>query len=188
MLCLTGSTYAPLLGQPTGKWYRDRGYPALPTGIDTTKPFGFHPQNPWPDALALDAGEIATAQAATAAFNGAIAAKISGNARITLADGNALLNELKAHGYMASGVKFTCDYVAGGFFSLDGVHPASRGNGIIANLFIKAINAKWGTNIPYVDVSAIPGIPAPVSKSGNEIPQIPYEAFKDLGMLWGAEL
>lgn len=188
LLCLTGSTYAPLLGQPTGKWYRDKGWSVLPAGIDTTKPFGFHPQNPWPDWLVLDPGEVATAQAATAAFNGAIAAKVAGNARITLADGNALLNDLKAHGYMTSGVKFTCDYVAGGFFSLDGVHPASRGNGIIANLFIKAINAKWGTNIPYVDVSAIPGIPAPVSKAGSDIPQIPYEAFKDLGMLWGAEL
>ena len=30
-------------------------------GIDTTKPFGFHPQNPFPDALVLDAGEQATA-------------------------------------------------------------------------------------------------------------------------------
>jgi lysophospholipase L1-like esterase len=187
LLCLTGSTYAPLLGQTTGKWYRDKGYPALPAGIDTTKPFGFHPQNPWPDALVLDAGEQATAQAAVAAFNGAIATKVAGNARITIADVNTLYYDIKAHGYMTSGVKFTCDYVAGGLFSLDGVHPSSRGSGIMANLFIKAINAKWATNIPYVDISAIPGIPAPVSKAGDGIPQIPYDAFKDLGMLWGTE-
>ncbi|MCK7523017.1 MAG: hypothetical protein MZV64_37730 [Ignavibacteriales bacterium] len=34
-------------------------------------------------------------------------------------------------------------------FSLDGVHPTSRGQGIIANEFIKVINAKWGTSIPF---------------------------------------
>ena len=59
----------------------------------------------------------------------------------------------------------------------------------MANLFIKAMNAKWGMSIPYVDIAAIPGILAPVSKAGeNDIPRIPYEAFKDFEMLFGAHL
>jgi lysophospholipase L1-like esterase len=188
-LCLTGSTYAGLLGRPTGQWYRDNRYPALPPGIDTTKPFGFHPQNPWPDALVLDAAEQTTASTAAINFNAAIAAKVAGNPRIAVADAYAFLNQLKTSGYSVSGITFTSAYVAGGVFSLDGVHPSSRGHGLMANLFIKAMNAKWGMSIPYVDIAAIPGILAPVSKAGeNDIPRIPYEAFKDFEMLFGAHL
>ena len=54
-------------------------------------------------------------------------------------------------------IAFTTTFVTGGLFSLDGVHPTSRGQGIIANEFIKVINTKWGTSIPLVNVSQIPG-------------------------------
>jgi hypothetical protein len=39
---LKGQTYAhaPLLGQQTGKFYRDNNL-SIPLGVDTTKPFGF---------------------------------------------------------------------------------------------------------------------------------------------------
>ena len=49
-------------------------------------------------------------------------------------------------------------FITGGAFSLDGVHPNGRGYALIANEFIKAINAKFGSTIPYVDVTAHPGI------------------------------
>ena len=58
LVTLKGSAYASLLGQSTGKFYRDYHFPALPAGIDTTQPFGFHPQNPFPNAFVLDADEI----------------------------------------------------------------------------------------------------------------------------------
>ena len=62
LVTLKGSSYASLLGQPTGKFYRDFHFPALPVGIDTTQPFGFHPQNPFPNAFVLDADEIVIAR------------------------------------------------------------------------------------------------------------------------------
>lgn len=183
LLTLTGSAYASLLGQPTGKWYRDKGIPVV-APIDTTKPFGFHPQNPWPDALTLDASEQTTAGDAITAFNATIAS-VAAAKGAALVDINTFFKGIKANSIVVQGVKYTADYVSGGIFSLDGVHPSSRGAGIVANEFLRVINAKWGSNIPYVDVNSIPGIPAPVAKSANGIPQIPADAFNSLEMLYG---
>ena len=183
LLTLTGSPYASLLGQPTGKWYRDKGIPVA-APIDTTKPFGFHPQNPWPDALVLDAAEQTTAGDAVAAFNSTIAT-VAAARGAALVDVNTFFKGIKANALTVQGVRYTADYVSGGIFSLDGVHPSSRGAGIVANEFLRVINAKWGSSIPFVDVNSIPGIPAPVAKSATGIPQIPADAFNSLEMLYG---
>jgi lysophospholipase L1-like esterase len=185
LICLTGSPYTAYLGRPSGRWYTDHGYPALPPGIDTTQPFGFHPQNPWPDALVLDATEISTCATTTAAFNQTIAtAAAARNAAVV--DINGFLNRVKTDGYSWAGQKYTADYVSGGLFSLDGVHPTSRGEGIIANQFIKTMNARFGMSLSYVDLASIPGIPAPVAKAATGLPVISPEAFSELEMLWGA--
>jgi lysophospholipase L1-like esterase len=185
LICLTGSPYAPYLGASGGKWYRDNGYPALPAGIDTTKPFGFHPQNPWPDALVLDADEIVVAATAVASFNQTIATVAAAKGAVVV-DINGFFKGVKANGYSWAGQKFTVDYVSGGLFSLDGVHPSSRGAGVVANQFIKAMNGAFGTSVSYVDLASIPGIPAPVAKAGNPFPAIAPEAFGELQMLWGS--
>lgn len=188
---LTGSAYTAYLGkgagQGGGKWYRDKNYPALPAGIDTSKPFGFHPQNPWPDALVLDLDEQVTAGNAVNDFNNTIR-NVAAAKGAVLVDINGFFNGVKAHHYFVAGQEFTADYVSGGLFSLDGVHPSSRGAGIIANEFIKVMNSSFGMNIPLVDISTIPGITAPLSKQGSKelvVPVIPLSAFKDLDMLWG---
>jgi lysophospholipase L1-like esterase len=184
LICLTGMSYASLLGQPTGQWYRDKGY-APPAGIDTTKPFGFHPQNPWPDALILDATEQTTAGDAVTAFNTTIATVASAKGAAVV-DINTFFKSIKANGITVGASKYTADYVSGGIFSLDGVHPSNRGAGIVANEFLRVINAKWGCNIPYIDVNNLPGIPLLISKAvATGMPQIPADAFNSLEMLWG---
>lgn len=187
MIPLTGMSYASLLGQATGKFYRDKGI-TPPAGIDTTKPFGFHPQNPWPDALALDADEQATAGAAVAAFNSTIAS-VAASKNAGLVDINSFFTNIKAHGLVTTGgMEFTADYVSGGLFSLDGVHPSSRGAGVIANEFLKVMNGKFGTSVPLVDLSRIPGIPAGIAKSADGFPVLPADAFKDmLGLFQASE-
>ncbi|HED08311.1 MAG TPA: hypothetical protein ENI57_09375 [Ignavibacteria bacterium] len=160
LFTLAGQTYAGLIGQPTGKFYKDNGFPALPPGIDTTKPFGVHPQNPFPDAYVLDPAEITIAKAAVDAFNSIIATE-AGSRNIAVVDVNSFLKNLIAGGGMSVpgiGV-FTSSFITGGTFSYDGVHPSSRGYGIIANEWIKVINQKFGANIPLVDLSSIPGLP-----------------------------
>jgi lysophospholipase L1-like esterase len=178
LITLTGMTYATLLGTATGKFYRDRGL-TPPAGIDTTKPFGFHPQNPWPDALVLDADEQTTAATAIAAFNSTIAS-VAASKNAAVVDINRFFTNIKLNKLVTTGgMVFTADYISGGLFSLDGVHPSSRGQGIVANEFIKVINTKFGSSIPYVDVSAIPGIPAPISK-GEGYPVLPPDAFRNM--------
>jgi lysophospholipase L1-like esterase len=185
LICLTGSPYASLLGQPTGKWYRDHGYPALPAGIDTTKPFGFDPRNPWPDALVLDPSEQATAAASVQAFNAAISSVAATN-HAAVVDINGFFNRIKTSGYQTSGISFTAAYVSGGIFSFDGVHPSDQGAGVIANQYILAMNAAFAWSIPLVNVAALPALTVPLSKGAQVYPVIPDGAFSELNMLWGA--
>ena len=164
LITLLGNNYTAYLGKPSGKFYKDNNVditPLIAGGIlDTNQAFGLHPKNPWPDALILDASEVTTAKNATAAFNTAIS-NIANAKGFGLVNFNSVFNQIRANdatgGTVYDGVAFTTTFVTGGLFSLDGVHPTSRGQGIIANEFIKAINAKWSTKIPLVNVSTIPG-------------------------------
>ncbi len=157
LLTLASSPYAALIGQPTGKFYRDNGIsdPSL-LGIDTTQAFGLHPLNPWPDAFTLDPNELATIATQIQGFNDAISA-IAAAHGYGVVDINSFFNEVAANGYTANGITFTTEYVTGGLFSLDGVHPTSQGYAIVANKFIEAINSNFNASIPLVDVSTIPG-------------------------------
>jgi hypothetical protein len=44
---------------------------------------------------------------------------------------------------------------------LDGVHLTPRGNAMLANEFIKAINLKYGSTIPQLDVTKYGGVVFP---------------------------
>lgn len=184
LVTLRGTTYAPLLGQPTGRYYRDLGI-AVPAGFDTTKPFGFHPQNPWPNALILDVDEIQVASTAINNYN-SIIANFASSVKFGLVDMNKLFRDIRQNdftgGTVFNGRVFTTTFVTGGLFSLDGVHPSSQGQGIIANEFIKVINSKFNANFPLVDVSAIPGSLIFSGKLNfqNGYPIIPIKAFDRL--------
>lgn len=189
LLTLTGMTYASYLGQPTGLWYRANGIPyavVQALGIDTTKPFGLHPQNPWPNALVLDPAEQTSCANAISAFNATIASVASAN-NIAVVDFYAFFNNVAKNGYSVAGQTYTTAYISGALFSLDGVHPSSRGYGIVANEYIKVMNSKFGMSIPLVDISQIPGIPAPLGKisSLDGLPVLPADAFKDFQRMFG---
>jgi hypothetical protein len=49
-----------------------------------------------------------------------------------------------------NGITYTPEFVSGGFFSLDGFHPTQKGANLIANQFILAINAAYGSTFPTV--------------------------------------
>jgi len=186
LLTLTGMTYASYIGLPSGLWYKAIKYPALPAGIDTTKPFGLHPQNPWPNALVLDADEQTNCANAISAFNATIASVAAANGAAVV-DFFTFFNNIGRNGYSVAGETYTTAYVTGGLFSLDGVHPSSRGYGIVANEYIKVMNSKFGMSIPLVDISQIPGIPAPLGKISIQegLPALPADAFKDFQWMFG---
>lgn len=187
LMTLTGSNYTSYIGLPGGKFYKDYGVdisPLIAAGIlDTNQVFGLHPKNPWPDALILDPTEISTAKTATNTFNSTINA-VAAAKGFALVDINSIFNSIRAKdftgGTVYDGIAFTTTYVSGGIFSLDGVHPSSRGQGIIAAEFIKAINAKWGINVPQVNVSQIPGSLILAKKNSFNLPIFDLETFDHL--------
>ncbi|MFN4111565.1 MAG: SGNH/GDSL hydrolase family protein [Ignavibacteria bacterium] len=116
---------------------------------------GLTKSNPLPSSVVLDSLEALNVKSVINDYNTTISAIASAKG-FGLVDANALLNSAKS-GLTVNGIRFTTQYVTGGLFSLDGVHPTSRGYAIIANEFIKVINQKWSANIPLINVANIPG-------------------------------
>ena len=82
---------------------------------------------------------------ATAGYNASIQAAAT-SAGYAFVDANAFMQQLAAGGVTDGDHTLTANLVTGGAFSLDGVHPTSRGYALIANLFMKAIDATYGSN------------------------------------------
>ncbi len=152
-LTLYGSTAASLVGDTTGAYYNGNA----PSWVVTSAPFGLHPQNPWPDNLVLDADEIANVETYTDIYNSIITDAVNTNSSsFGLADMNAFISSI-VDDYSEFGLQMNGDYITGGLFSLDGVHPTSRGYAILANKFIDVINTKFNAEIPMINVSTIEG-------------------------------
>jgi hypothetical protein len=105
--------------------------------------------------------EVDDVLAATAAYNATIKS-LADSKGLAFFDANAKMGELaKISGITFDGVKYTAKFVTGGTFSLDGVHLTGRGYGVIANEFLKAINNKYGSNLPLVNVNSYSGVTFP---------------------------
>jgi hypothetical protein len=64
----------------------------------------------------------------------------------------AAFRDWNANGVMVGGVKLTTGFLTGGIFSLDGAHPQQIGYALLANEWIKAINAQYTMAIPLVSL------------------------------------
>ena len=108
---------------------------------------------PLADNIVLSANEIAETQARTAEFNATIEA-LTLQAGWAYFDSNALLNQAVSTGVAFDDYLMNGDLVFGGLFSLDGVHPTARGNALIANKMMEAIDAHYGSNLSDAAVKA----------------------------------
>lgn len=108
-------------------------------------PQGYGTQIQLEDKWVLTPEEQAEIASATTAFNSTIE-NAANNAGLAFVDANTLLNQLANGGIESGDYVLTSDLVTGGAFSLDGVHPNSRGYALIANEFLKAIDATYGSN------------------------------------------
>lgn len=133
----------------------------LPASKVLTPQAGGGTSVPLEDKLVLTEAETAKVLTATTAYNAAIksAAEAKG---VAFVDMNAKMQELNSKsGISWDGVKYTATFVTGGAFSLDGVHLTGRGYAIIANEFIKTINAKYKSTLPQVDPNGYSGVKFP---------------------------
>lgn len=174
LFTLTGAAYAPLLGTPTGKYWKDlavdqarkqtgeeKPNPLVVNGVltvllsryavDTTQAFGITPQNPWPSALLLDETELNAISSATTGYNNFIKSQATAK-DLAVWDSNAFFSSIQK-GFSSNGVFYSPAYITGNLFSLDGIHPTPRGYAVVANEVIDAINAKYNANIPKADIT-----------------------------------
>lgn len=107
----------------------------------------------------LNEAEVNRVKSSINAYNAKIR-QVADAKGLALVDANAVFNSIK-DGAIYDGVSVSNKFVTGGLFSLDGVHPTPRGQAIIANEFIKAINKKYGATIPTVNVADYFGVKLP---------------------------
>ncbi|RNL54313.1 SGNH/GDSL hydrolase family protein [Pedobacter jejuensis] len=122
-------------------------------------PYGLHPLNPIANNWVLDKDEIARIKDYVLSYNSTIKS-LADSKGLAIADTYTYLNQVKT-GIVLQGVGINSAFITGGAFSLDGVHLTPRGNAVIANVFIDAINGKYGSNIPTVDITQYRGVKFP---------------------------
>ncbi|MFL1894064.1 G-D-S-L family lipolytic protein [Aquimarina sp. 2-A2] len=106
------------------------------------------------DAVSLDENylddeeqtKIAMAQAS---FNATIKAIADAN-DLAFYDANAALSQIANGGIAYDGGVITSQFISGGAFSLDGVHPSPRAHAILANGILDVLKEKYNTNLPRV--------------------------------------
>ena len=104
------------------------------------------------DKHVLIASEVAEVQVATDAYNVTIAATAEAKG-LAFVDAKEAMTQLATTGVPFGNYQMTAAYFSGGAFSLDGVHPSPRGYAFIANLFVDAINKKYGATLRTVDLA-----------------------------------
>jgi hypothetical protein len=118
------------------------GNPAMINGVSV----------PLADKWIVSKNEVDEIIAATDAYNVTIEAAASANG-LAFVNAKAVMDQLVTpNGLVANGYTLKEDFVTGGAFSLDGVHPSPRGYALIANKFIEAINVKYGSTLRSVNV------------------------------------
>jgi lysophospholipase L1-like esterase len=125
-----------------------------------TFPYGLTPYTPIDNQYVLDEKEGALTSDYVNSYNTTIKS-IAAAKGLAVFDAYTFLNNIKLHGLVVNGVNLNSGYISGGIFSLDGVHLTPRGYAIVANEFIKAINAKYGSTIPPVNISDYNGVKFP---------------------------
>ncbi|MDA0195712.1 MAG: SGNH/GDSL hydrolase family protein [Bacteroidetes bacterium] len=113
---------------------------------------------PIPSQYIIDEDEVLALRTANAQYNSAIGA-IATSMSVPVVDAYTILITAAVTGGIDVGNQFLqYDFSPNGFFSVDGVHPNSRGQGIIANAVIDAMATAYGSDIPKVDILSLPGV------------------------------
>lgn len=120
---------------------------------------GSSQSNPIPHEYVLDIQEVSTVQQRTTELN-AVIRDLAMQYDFGLVDMHEYLEGFKT-GFSEAGVDLSAKFIEGGVFSLDGVHPNTKGYAIVANKFIEAINEKYGASVPRIDVNQFKGIEFP---------------------------
>ena len=114
---------------------------------------------PMKDRDIITENELEELSASVATFNSSIASLVQANSdRLVLVDINAIFSSLVKNGASINGSVFDASFLPPfGAFSIDGIHPNSRGYAYLANKFIETINDKFNSEIPTLNPNDYPG-------------------------------
>lgn len=103
----------------------------------------------------LRQAEVQVIQERVAAFNAIIDA-VAAQFGIPVLDVNQIFGEIAAGDrWVLGGIELSADFLTGGIFSYDGIHPQSIGHGLVAVNLIDLVNQSYGTSIPQVNMEQI---------------------------------
>lgn len=119
------------------------GYGSVATGTTNITPIEA--------AHVLDETEISDIEARTAAFNN-ILDNIASSNDLILVDINSYFKDFVSPQNI-DGVSVSNEFIHGGLFSLDAIHPTPRGHALVVNRLIESINSKYDLQIETVDIS-----------------------------------
>lgn len=166
----------------TAKQYISLGY-GIPVELGGTG-------QPLPDFTVLTPGEVAIIQEYLQYFNNVIHREAQAKG-FAFFDVYSYFNKIKDEGIEIAGMHFTSDFLSGGLFSYDGVHPNAFGYACLANEFIKTLNSHYGFKFPQVSISpfAFETTPALPITSSSKIILEDWERWLSLlvgkNFLWG---
>ncbi len=168
------TTLQPWVDIPgVGRWYlvadtgvlTDADLVTLPAGDLIKLGYGLPGGPPLPDNLNFFTGEpgvvlrpdeVAAINNQIDAFN-AIIADAGATYGFPVFDANQLFNDI-ANGEdlpTYGGITLTGQFLLGGLFSYDGIHPQRIGYAYVADQLIQFINAEYGNTIPRVDMAEV---------------------------------
>jgi len=75
----------------------------------------------------------------------------SSDAAARLEHARGLLRRAESPGIELRRVIYTTKFVTGGLISLDGIHPNDLGHALLCNEAIRAVNARFGSNLQPLD-------------------------------------
>lgn len=108
-------------------------------------------EKPLPAQYFLSLDELNDISLAITGYNEVIA-EAAAEHNLALVDMHGMMERLKT-GMVVDGNNYSSTFISGQVLSLDGIHATPRGYAIIANEFIRAINAKYQAAIPLVNVN-----------------------------------
>ncbi|MES2514592.1 MAG: SGNH/GDSL hydrolase family protein [Bacteroidota bacterium] len=134
-------------------------YILLNVPLDSIKCHKWGSLIPIPDRYSLTLSEIDAIENAINNYN-IILKNLATNKGLAFVDVNAFFAKIKS-GFIYNGVSVNAAFVSGGAYSLDGLNLTPRGNALLANEFIKAINNTYNSTIPEVNAMTYPAVTFP---------------------------
>jgi lysophospholipase L1-like esterase len=121
--------------------------------------------SPLPAEVILDQAEVAAIQDRVRAYNQAITEIAQANGA-TVLDLFAIYADFVAEGRNVGGINFTEDFLVGGLFGYDGIHPTELGYAILANHWLSALATAGAPNLPPVDLAPFIGLADAAGSAG----------------------